>query len=202
MTVLEMQGNPCPIPVVEARKELAKNESDGVIVVVDNFTAVQNLEKMAKGVGYSFSYEKENESTFRVTINKNGAAPIQTESQPLPAASPTLSEGATILISKNHMGEGSEELGKILIKGFIFSLTELPVPPKAVIFVNSGVYLSTKGSNTLADLQILADKGTEIRSCGTCLNYYSLTEQLEVGEIADMFAIAGYLNSAQNTITL
>jgi len=39
---------------------------------------------------------------------------------------------SVILITCDRIGSGSEELGKILIKSFINSLTELPVPPKTI----------------------------------------------------------------------
>ncbi|MCL2139562.1 MAG: sulfurtransferase-like selenium metabolism protein YedF [Treponema sp.] len=107
---------------------------------------------------------------------------------------------SVILISSDRIGSGSDELGKILIKSFIYSLTELPVPPKTIIFMNSGVKLVTEGSNTIEDLEILSGKGTSILACGTCVNYYSI--KLGVGEITNMVSIAGFLNSAERVITL
>jgi selenium metabolism protein YedF len=206
MTQLDMMGNPCPIPVIRARKELEKPDSDGVLVLVDNIVAVQNLEKMAKGLGYVFSYESDGDALFRVSIGKDGASmpravPIPKDTL-LAAPAQDKTDGVTVLITKDMMGDGSEELGRILIKGFIFSLTELPVLPKAVIFLNSGVRLAVEGSNTLADLQKLSDAGATILACGTCLNYYSLTEKLAVGEVTDMFGITGHLAAPGKLITL
>ena len=206
MTQLDMMGNPCPIPVIRARKELEKPDSDGVLVLVDNIVAVQNLEKMAKGLGYVFSYESDGDALFRVSIGKDGASmpravPIPKDTL-LAAPAQDKTDGVTVLITKDMMGDGSEELGRILIKGFIFSLTELPVLPKAVIFLNSGVRLAVEGSNTLADLQKLSDAGATVLACGTCLNYYGLTEKLAVGEVTDMFGITGHLAAPGKLITL
>lgn len=203
MTLLDMQGNPCPIPVIQAKKELEKPESEGVQVLVDNIVAVQNLEKMAKGLGYTFSYEAEGDSLFRVAIGKNGMPAPKVEAVPVSACEPSPEVGApTVLITKDRMGSGSEELGRILIKGFIFSLTELTPRPKAVLFLNSGVTLAIEGSNTLSDLQALADSGTKVLACGTCLNYFNLTDQLAVGEVADMFGITSHLAAPGKLITL
>ena len=197
---LDMRGKPCPLPVVHAKKALEK--TDGIIVLVDNLLAVQNLEKMAKGKGYVFSHSQKNENDFTVSMGRQGStAACETESPQSPAAK-SASEGAIVLISSEKLGSGSDELGKILMKGFLFSLTELPLPPRVVIFINSGVHLAAEGSNTLADLQTLCGKGSKVLACGTCLNYYALTEKLAVGEVVDMFTIAGFVTTAEKLISL
>ena len=207
MIDLDLTGNPCPIPVIRAKKELEKPENSSVRVLVDNIAAVQNLEKMAKGYGYAFSYGREGEARFRVVMAKSGAAERGEEDGPKAASAAPLAgrpetDGVTVLITKDRLGSGSEELGKILIKGFIFSLTELPVPPQAVIFLNSGVRLAAEGVNTLDDLKNLAESGTKVLACGTCLNYYELTDKLAVGEVTDMFGISSLLAAPGKLIAL
>ena len=54
MNLLDMTGKPCPIPVVQAKKLLAQPDVTGVTVLVDNNIAVQNLEKMAIVLQYTF----------------------------------------------------------------------------------------------------------------------------------------------------
>ncbi len=100
------------------------------------------------------------------------------------------------------MGRGSEELGKILIKGFIYALTQLPEKPEAVLFLNGGVHLAAEGSNTVEDLKVLAQSGVVVRACGTCLNYYGLIDKLAVGEVADMMEIAERITGANKTVML
>jgi hypothetical protein len=39
----------------------------------------------------------------------------------------------------------------------------------------------------------VADRGVEILACGTCLEFYKLTEALGVGRITNMYEIAGLL---------
>ena len=98
------------------------------------------------------------------------------------------------------MGEGSEELGQILMKGFIYALTELDELPSTILLYNSGVKLSTEGSNSINDLKTLQAQGVEILSCGTCLNYYELTEELEVGEVTNMYFILEKMSQADKII--
>lgn len=201
MKTLDLTGNPCPIPVIKTKKEMEKAAVSGVRVLVDNIVAVENLKKMADGMGYTFSYVNQDEN-FMITIGK-GTADVSAEAVSEQGESGAAQEeGVTVLVTADQMGRGSEELGRIMIKGFLFSLTELAVAPKAVIFLNSGIKLTTEGSNVIEDLQVLLDKGSNIVSCGTCLNYYSLTEKLMVGKISNMFEITEHLTNAASLITL
>lgn len=205
MQILNMLGQPCPIPVISAKKALALPGAQGVEVQVDNMAAVQNLEKMANGLGYSHAYTQTGDSEYLVTIGLNGAPPPK-NTIPAPVDCPPLQAaalgGLTVLLTANQMGSGSEELGRILIKGFLFSLSELPIPPENVIFLNSAAQLTTEGANTLDDLRALAAKGTGIYTCGTCLNYYGITEKLAVGEVTDMMGITTRLAAAGKLVTL
>jgi selenium metabolism protein YedF len=205
-----MRGKPCPIPVVNAKKALAEQGSAGVALIVDNFVAVQNLEKMAKGSDLGFSYTDDGESQYTVTIVKDPNQSLKAPPEARASAkdgnkkkdAKNGDKGPVILISSDSMGRGSEELGKMLIKGFIFSLTQLNPLPEAVIFLNSGAHLTTEGAVTIQDLTTLKDKGTEVYTCGTCANYYNLTERLAVGSITDMMNITNKLARASSVITL
>lgn len=93
------------------------------------------------------------------------------------------------MISSDRMGEGEAELGHILIKGFVYALTQLDKLPDTILLYNKGAYLSCEGSAVLEDLKTLSENGTEILTCGTCLNYYGLEEKLAVGTVANMYHI-------------
>jgi selenium metabolism protein YedF len=204
MKTLDMRGQPCPIPVVHAKKALS--EIGGVAVIVDNFVAVQNLEKMAKGTGCGFSFTEDGASQYTVTIVKGAQAFDATKEAPAPVTGSAKASGGTkgpvVLITADSMGRGAEELGKLLIKGFIFSLTQLDPPPEAVIFLNGGARLTTEGANTVPDLKALEEKGAGIYTCGTCANYYKLTDALAVGSIVDMMRITNLLAKASVVITI
>jgi selenium metabolism protein YedF len=200
MKTLDMLGQPCPIPVVKAKEVLAGQDAAGVVVVVDNMVAVQNLEKMAKGTGCGFSYVEEGAS-YRVTIVKSANAKIDAPDC-VPNDAGEGKRGPVVLITSDSMGRGAEELGRLLIKGFIFSLTQLNPLPEAVIFLNGGARLTTDGANTVPDLKTLEEKGTGIYTCGTCANYYKLTEALAVGSIVDMMNIVNRLAKASAVITI
>ncbi|NOY12833.1 MAG: sulfurtransferase-like selenium metabolism protein YedF, partial [Deltaproteobacteria bacterium] len=61
--------------------------------------------------------------------------------------------------------------------------------PDTILFVNSGVKLVCRGSDALEALNQLACRGVDIASCGLCLDFYRLKDQLEVGRITNMLEI-------------
>lgn len=201
MTILDMTGKPCPIPVVEAKKALAQPKADAVQLIVDNIVAVQNLKKMADGMGYAFAQTQQGEDKYVVVLAvQEGAAPAVAEQAN--ATESAANGGLAVLITSACMGTGEDELGKMLMKGFIFSLTELTPTPEAVIFLNSGAYLTSEGSAAIEDLKALEEKGCEVLTCGTCANYYKIAEKLAVGTITDMMGITTRTAGAARLITL
>ena len=62
---------------------------------------------------------------------------------------------------------------------------------------NTVVVLS---SNQIEDLKTLQAQGVEILSCGTCLNYYDLTEKLQVGDVTNMYFILEKMAQADKII--
>lgn len=205
MKILDMRGQPCPIPVISAKKALAERDAKGAVVLVDNIVAVQNLEKMARGTGRAFSHEKDGDS-FKVTIAKSadGAqfadAPLEEAADAAGAKGP--SGGPVVLITADSMGRGAEDLGRILVKGFVFSLTQLAPAPEAVVFLNSGALLTAEGASTVDDLKKLEENGSGVYTCGTCANYYKTAQALAVGSIVDMMAIANLLAKAPSVISI
>ena len=95
-----------------------------------------------------------------------------------------------------NMGSGNDELGKVLIKGFIFAVTQLDTLPKTMLFYNGGATLTTEDSDSLEDLKSLEAQGVEIMTCGTCLDYYGLKDKLAVGTVTNMYSIVETMANA------
>ena len=108
----------------------------------------------------------------------------------------------TIVIASNLFGDGDEKLGEILMKVYIYALAENKVLPNNLIFMNSGVKLACAGSNVLDSLSEMKEKGVNILSCGTCLDFYGLNEKVLVGEIGNMYSIVSLMNESKNTIKI
>ena len=100
------------------------------------------------------------------------------------------------VISSDKMGRGNDELGKVLIKGCIFAITQLDELPKKMIFYNGGAKITCEGSDSLEDLKNLESQGVEIVTCGTCLDYYGMKDKLAVGTVTNMYDIVESMNHA------
>lgn len=197
MEIIDVLGKPCPKPVIEAKKAIKNmNGKKGSIkVLVDNDIARQNLEKMAEGMGLSISHENIEDGNIAVTIEVTDIKEEKADE-----VSRKNSGKLVAAIGSKFMGSGSEDLGKMLMKSFIFSLTELSNPPDTIVFFNSGAYLTNEDSAALDDLRTLEKMGTKIITCGTCINFYGL--KLAIGEVANMYEIAEILANSGNIINL
>lgn len=171
-------GEVCPKPVIMTKKALKEIESGVVEVSVDNQTSKENVEKMAKEMGHTFETREEG-NVFVITITKAGEKQENSSKE----------ENIVISIGSDKMGEGEEELGKILIKGFIYALTEAETLPKTVLLYNKGVLLASTFEDTVKDLKVLEERGVEILSCGTCANFYHVQDQIKVGTLTNMYTI-------------
>jgi len=189
---LDARGKACPIPVVETKKMLVgMNAGDTIEVTVDNYVAVQNLSKMASQKNIPISSLKVDESEYIVTLTLIEA---EQEASYMAEAVECIPDGirgdTVVVLSSDKMGEGDEKLGRTLMKGFIYALTELDILPKTILLYNNGAKLSVHGSDSLPDLKLLESQGVEILTCGTCLNFYGITEKLGVGSVTNMYVIA------------
>jgi len=191
-------GKQCPLPVIEAKKAIEEMKGMGVVEVsVDNEIAVQNLRKLAAHKKLESSDEKRSDNLYivKIAVNNEGKEEklVEDEIAPLPE---TGKKNTIIVLGSNTMGSGSDELGEILMKGFVFALTKQSTLPQTVLLYNSGVKLASEGSDSIADLKVLEEEGVEILACGTCLNYYGLTEKLQVGSVTNMYEIAEKMTEA------
>ena len=207
MLKVDARGDACPLPVVKAKKAISELKGAGEVeVLVDNEIAVQNLTKMAQQKGYQYSVEKLAEQEYRVLFTVGNAAAAPTEE--VPVCAPDLrtdtvvavSSDTVVAVSSDKMGTGSEELGRALLKAFVFALTQQDKLPKTILFYNGGAALTCEGSPMLEDLKALEAQGVEIMTCGTCLNFYGLTEKLAVGSVTNMYAIVEKLTQAGNVV--
>ena len=217
MITINAIGDTCPIPVVKTKKAIEKLEKpDTVETLVDNEIAVENLKKMASQMGFAVSDSKINsgysvkiivDDIDKINDNKMSATnakatseakanSIKTDADEMVSCNIKNSGEKVVVIKSEFMGDGDNELGKVLIKGFIYALSQQDELPQTMLFYNGGAKITSEGSESIEDLKALEEKGVKIFTCGTCLNYYGLTEKLCVGEATNMYEITKKMTEA------
>ncbi len=194
---IDARGLACPKPVIETKKALEGLNEGNIITVVDNVIARDNVSKLAKSLMLDYTVT-EADGNFEISIFKGEYA---AQAEDMVQKRPDLAN-TVILVGSDVMGTGDDVLGAILMKGYFYTLTEYEPFPKAILFVNSGVRLTIEGSPVLEYLNKLMENGTEILSCGTCLDFYHLKELLAVGGITNMYTIVETMQEANNTIRI
>lgn len=194
-------GDACPIPVVKTIKALAALGGAGTIeTLVDNEVAVENLKRLASEKGCGVSVEKAAEKEWHVTFDvPEGLSVDAGEADDAQCLVPA-KKNLVIQVSSDAMGAGSDELGRNLMKAFIFAVTQQDELPATMLFYNGGAHLTCEGSPALDDLKALAEQGVEILTCGTCLNHYGIADKLAVGEVTNMYVICQKLEQASNIV--
>ena len=197
MITVNAIGDACPIPVVKTRKAMETIKGSEVVeTLVDNEIAVENLKKMAGQMGYQVKDQKLEEEKYSVKIMVTEAEKTEKIQADICDCRPTAAFDKVVVIRSSVMGEGDPELGKVLIKGFIYALSQQEELPKTILFYNGGACLTCEGSASLDDLKELEHRGVKILTCGTCLNFYGLSEKLKVGEVTNMYEIAETMSKA------
>ena len=197
MITVNAIGDACPVPVVKTRKAMETIKGAEVVeTLVDNEIAVENLKKMAGQMGYQVKDQKLEEGKYSVQIMVTEAEKTEKIQADICDCRPTAASDKVVVIRSNVMGEGDPELGKVLIKGFIYALSQQEELPKTILFYKGGAYLTCEGSASLDDLKELEHRGVKILTCGTCLNFYGLSEKLKVGEVTNMYEIAATMSKA------
>ncbi len=195
-TEIDARGLACPQPVIATKKALDAIAAGVVTTLVDNAAAKENVMKFATASGCGVSVEEAG-GHYRIRITKDGPAPAE---EAAPAA--CMPAGNTVyLITQNTLGHGSAELGAILMKSFLFTVLESEPLPRAILFVNSGVHLAVEGSPALDTIAVLAGRGVNVLSCGTCLDFYNLKDKLAVGGVTNMYTIVAEL-AAGKAVTI
>jgi len=227
---LDERGKQCPLPVIEAKKALEKAEPGSVVeVVVDNEIAVQNLKKLALHKGLDSLSEKVSEREFLVKIwagVKEKAEQVrenaeqakeraeqaresaeqekenaeQAEKESIKCALDCREKGLVLVLASDEMGQGDAVLGRLLMKGFVYAVTQQDKLPETVLLFNGGAKMSCQGSDSLEDLKELEAQGVEILTCGTCLNHYGIAEKLLVGNVTNMYEIVEKMTVAKKIV--
>ena len=189
---IDARGLACPQPVIMTKKAIEAGKD--CVVIVDNEAARDNVCRMAKSQGCGTAVEEEG-GCIRIRVTRGEDR--KTQERATPAAGPTV-----VVFPCDRMGQGDDDLGKVLMRAFLHTLGEIAPRPDVMIFFNGGVTLTTDGSEVLEDLRALEKTGIRLLVCGTCLDFFGLKDRLQAGTISNMYDIAETMLSAGRIVRI
>lgn len=190
MQQIDCRGQACPIPVIQVQRALKENQYP-LQILVDREEAAVNIETLLVNSQCQF-VASQSQGLYRFEVSQG--------CKEAPALEENMPEGRVWLITGSTLGRGSQELGRVLMKSFLFTLSEQS--PGILYFLNDGVLL-TAGEGALTEhLGKLEEQGWRILSCGTCLDYHGLKDQLRAGTITNMYAIVQGIAGPGGAITI
>jgi selenium metabolism protein YedF len=193
MKTIDCRNMACPMPVVMVKRALEESPGEALKVLLDDGPPRENVTRFAVNRGFSVD-ETPLDEGYAILISGDAGETL--------ALKKGKSGETVMLIASDRLGDGPEELGRLLMKNFINTLVEVPEAPDRMLFVNSGVFLTTEGAEVLEALEKLGNRGVEITSCGVCLDFFNRKDKLRAGTVTNMFTIAESLLKAGSVIRL
>ncbi len=193
----------CPKPLIMVKAALEDMRTgESLTVILDNQTASENVRRFLE------DHKANPDSGIRDGLFVLRATKSQVEIKaPAEAWCAPGSESrsripSVVVVNRERMGEGPEELGKILLQAAINTLRELRPLPSAVVFYNSGIHLTCEGSPVLGALADLEKQGVRLLVCGTCLDYFVQKARRKVGVVSNMYDILTTLSGTGTVLFL
>ncbi len=186
---LDARGLTCPAPVLLAKDSIDKENPEELSILVDNDSSSENVTRFLGTRDYAVQITPQN-GEFHLHATRKGYIESQKQAvltTPLHTADPSLK--ILVLVTSNRMGRGDDELGEKLMVSYLKTINEMANDLWQLIFVNSGVKLTTGSSPVLEELQTYEKNGVIILSCGTCLEHFNLTGAKKVGATTNMLDI-------------
>jgi len=198
MKAIDCRGLACPAPVLQTKNAIENEALDAIRVTVDNEAAKQNVSRFLGTQNFQVTIESEGED-FHVTGRRTGGAAIH---PPAAEASEPERRKIMVMVATDRMGRGDDELGAKLMANFLKTLKEMGDELWRLVFVNNGVTLTVTGSPVLPLIQELAQAGTTVLVCGTCLDHLHLLDKKQVGETTNMLDIVTAMQLADTVINI
>lgn len=197
MKIVDARGKTCPQPVILTKREVDAGELN-ITIIVDNETSKLNVIKFGTKLDYKCQEDIKEDGIY-ITLTKDT---VCNECEAILADIKIDKSNSGYIFGTDILGSGSEKLGKTLMKGFIYTITETKPYPSFMIFLNGGVKLTTEGSDSIEDLRKLEEAGVKIVSCGTCLDFFEIKTKLSVGNISNMYDIVEIITNSDKTVMI
>lgn len=201
MKEIDARGLICPQPVILTKKALDGGE-DALLVRVDNEPAVENVKRLAAHSGCTLRVEGSGHD-FCLTLTRNGAEVVPEQPQARIEEAGTSSQGGwAVFCPRDILGDGDRTLGTNLIRMYFYTLSQGDDLPDAILFMNAGVKLPTLDDQVVGHLKVLIERGVKVLICGACLDFYGLLDQVQAGNVSNMYDIVTEMGKYGKVVTL
>ena len=219
--VLNCENEPCPNPVLRCKRLLDEQTPQKVEVIVDNEAAMDNVRRYLSSKGMHIEDTRKDGTLWTITASslapsasQASQAPrapqeVSSDTDPANQAAQAGSEACPVCVPKilvfltaDTIGQGDETLGARLMGNFLNTLPELGDALWRIIMVNGAVKLATAANPAIEALKKLEAAGVSILVCGTCLEFFQLMDQKEVGQVTNMLDVVTSQQLADKVITL
>jgi selenium metabolism protein YedF len=106
------------------------------------------------------------------------------------------------IINTDLFGRGDDGLGRQLMAKFVLQLSQQTPKPHAIVFYNAGVKLLARSSPCADGFKALEHEGVDLIACGTCVDFFTLRDQIVAGRVSDMREIVATMNASATVITV
>jgi selenium metabolism protein YedF len=207
MKLIDCRGLSCPEPVLRAKAALEQGGGPFEILV-DNEASKENVLRFGQSRNCRVESATLPGGFFRLIFlaeDHEGAGPSVPFDEAdyqcaVPGGTPA---GCNLVyvIASDCMGRGSDELGWALLQTYITTIKDVSPQPSRILFYNGGVKLVATAGKALEALQALEKKGVKILSCGTCLDFFKLAKNLQVGTTTNMYEIMDSMAGADRVVS-
>jgi len=203
MKTVDTRGLTCPAPLIRTRQGLTEAAPDETVqILIDNPASLSNVRRYLTDNRLEFTVREEG-SLAIVTVERGGQADVSANETDYCVTNEPVQTGeknTVVAITSERMGSGDDELGTKLMISFFRTLVMLEPAPSSVVFYNAGVKMALDDSPVLEHIRELAERGTGIYLCTTCINHFGIKERLPVGSFSDMYQILNLLKDADHII--
>jgi len=199
MTIeIDCRGLACPAPVLQTKDAIEADHPNIIKVTVDNEASKQNVTRFLKSQNFEVTVQEEGHD-FRVIGRMEGGA---VPDAPVAEKPETGQKKIMVMVANDCMGHGDDELGSKLMLSFLKTLKEMGEELWRLVFLNNGVKLTTGDAEVLPVLKEYEERGLHILVCGTCLTYFNLLDEKQVGETTNMLDIVTAMQLADKVINI
>lgn len=199
--IVDACGMTCPAPILLVKDTLEQINPQKLTVLVDNPASFENVNRFLTSKGYSVSNSRDGE-VYRLEARYSQENPDLRTDNLTETFNEQSAQKIVILVTTDCLGSGDDALGAKLMIAYLKTIKEMGPDLWQLIFVNSGVKLTTTSSTVLEDLMGYEKSGVTILACGTCLEHFGLTTEKKVGGTTNMLDIVSATQLADKVITI